>query len=104
VHSITHLTGRFHADEEDYVLSDRANEKKFGFELAEALVRAKENKGRLFANRSFYVTPKVPADAKLLKNVVMAGGGQVSAIPLRGVSSAMTLSCSSRLKRRRCAS
>lgn len=26
---------------------------------------------------TFYVTPKVPVDVKLLKNVVMAGGGQV---------------------------
>jgi len=40
--------------------------------------RAKDIGGRLFANQTFYVTPKVPVDPKLLKNVVISGGGQVS--------------------------
>jgi hypothetical protein len=39
--------------------------------------RAKDIGGRLFLNHTFYVTPKVPVDLRLLKNVVISGGGQV---------------------------
>ncbi|OCH87294.1 hypothetical protein OBBRIDRAFT_837516 [Obba rivulosa] len=63
--------------EKDFALSDPENEKKFGYKLDDALGRAKANEGKLFAGMTFYVTPKVPVDAKLLKNVVAAGGGQV---------------------------
>ncbi|KAI0935547.1 hypothetical protein AcV5_003952 [Taiwanofungus camphoratus] len=63
--------------EEDYLLRDPENEQKYGFKLSEALQRAKASGGKLFAGKAFYVTPKVPTDAKLLKNVVTAGGGQV---------------------------
>ena len=34
--------------------------------------------GKLLAGQTFYVTPKVAVDTKLLKNVVNACGGQVS--------------------------
>jgi hypothetical protein len=43
-----------------------------------SLRRAKELGGKLLAGQTFYVTPKVPVDTKLLKNVVNACGGQVS--------------------------
>ena len=66
-----------HVAEKDYALHDPENEEKFGFKLADALRRAKANGGKVFAGMTFYITPKVPIDAKLLKNVVMAGGGQV---------------------------
>jgi len=46
--------------------------------LEEAVERAKELKGGLFAKKTFYVTSRVPIDIKLLKNVVTACGGQVS--------------------------
>ena len=46
-------------------------------DLADALERAKQNAGKLFSGITFYVTPKVPVDSKLLKNVVAANGGQV---------------------------
>ena len=59
------------------MLQDTQNEKKYDFVLAEALERAKTNKGKLFAGMTFLVTQRVPIDAKLLKNVVLAGGGQV---------------------------
>jgi hypothetical protein len=59
-------------------LKDSENEKKFQFKLADALRRAKSLGGRLFAGHTFYVTPKVPVDIKLLRNVVTSGGGQVS--------------------------
>jgi len=60
------------------VLADPVNEKKWKFTLVDALTRAKENKGQLFAGKIFYVTNKVPLDKKLLKNVISAHGGQVS--------------------------
>lgn len=60
------------------MLSDPVNEKKWNFKLADALKRAKANKGQLFADKVFYVTNKVPLDKKLLKNVILAHGGQVS--------------------------
>ncbi|KZT00911.1 uncharacterized protein LAESUDRAFT_731846 [Laetiporus sulphureus 93-53] len=63
--------------EKDYLLVDPASESKYGFKLSDALLRAKENNGKLFAGMSFYATPKVPVDTKLLKNVVMASGGQL---------------------------
>ncbi|KAI0278529.1 hypothetical protein BC826DRAFT_649275 [Russula brevipes] len=59
-----------------YALADPANEKKWRFKLAGALKRAKAKKGQLFAGKVFYVTNKVPLDKKLLKNIVLAHGGQ----------------------------
>ena len=59
-------------------MKDSNNEKKFNFKLADALHRAKSLGGRLFVGHTFYVTPKVPVDIKLLRNVVTSGGGQVS--------------------------
>ena len=68
------------AAEEDYPLHDPIGESKFGVKLADVLRRRQRTKGKLFENLIFYVTPKVPVDIKLLKNVVTAGGGQVCAI------------------------
>ncbi|KAG6829223.1 hypothetical protein H0H87_012209 [Tephrocybe sp. NHM501043] len=65
-------------DEHNYLLSDKTNEKKFDFVLADALSRAKHLRGTLFSKMVFYITPKVPIDIKLLKNVVTACGGQVN--------------------------
>jgi mediator of DNA damage checkpoint protein 1 len=63
------------------MLADPVHEKKWKFNLIDALNRAKQNKGQLFARKTFYVTNKVPLDKKLLKNVVSAHGGQVSWSP-----------------------
>jgi hypothetical protein len=63
------------------VLADPVNEKKWKFNLVDALKRAKANEGQLFAGKTFYVTNRVPLDKKLLKNVVSAHGGQVSWFP-----------------------
>jgi hypothetical protein len=64
--------------EEEYFLQDPENEKKYDFKLLDAIGRAKQTGGGVFANKMFYVTPKVPIDMKLLKNIVIAAGGQVS--------------------------
>ncbi|KAH9931350.1 uncharacterized protein B0H18DRAFT_991337 [Fomitopsis serialis] len=63
--------------EDKFLLKDPANEDKFGFKLTDALARAKANGGKLFKGLTFYVTPHVPVDSKLLKNVVTACGGQL---------------------------
>lgn len=63
--------------EEDYILRDKINERKWDFRLVDAMARAKENGGKLFENMTFYVTSKVPVEPKLLKNVVAAQGGKV---------------------------
>ncbi|KAI9437338.1 hypothetical protein H4582DRAFT_2077772 [Lactarius indigo] len=60
-----------------YVLADRISETKWKFELVDSLKRAKANKGQLFAGKIFYVTNNVPLDKKLLKNVILAHGGQI---------------------------
>lgn len=60
------------------MLADSISEMKWNFELVDALKRAKTNRGQLFAGKVFYVTNNVPLDKKLLKNVILAHGGQVS--------------------------
>ncbi|KDQ49612.1 hypothetical protein JAAARDRAFT_165491 [Jaapia argillacea MUCL 33604] len=64
--------------EEDYPLLDRDTEEKYGFKIEDALARSKESGGGLFTGMTFYVTPKVPIDRKLLKNVVVANGGSLA--------------------------
>ncbi|KAJ7783264.1 hypothetical protein B0H16DRAFT_1357900 [Mycena metata] len=63
--------------EDDYILVDKEIEKKWKFRLPEAMARAKEVGGKLFENKSFYITPKVSVDTKLLKNVVTSQGGKL---------------------------
>lgn len=82
----------FFPAEESYLLRDKANERRFNFKLGDALTRAKELNGKLFAGQTFYVTPKVPVETKLLKNVVTACGGQVRRfLCLRPASRNLTL-------------
>jgi len=64
--------------EKGFALHDSTGEKKYGVDLMQSLRRAKELDGKLLAGQTFYVTPKVPVDTKLLKNVVNACGGQVT--------------------------
>lgn len=67
----------------------------------DAMARAKGPGGgsSLFKQMTFYVTPKVSVDTKLLKNVVSAGGGQVqtSTTPtariLKGKTNRYVISC-----------
>ncbi|KAI0682501.1 hypothetical protein BC835DRAFT_1399674 [Cytidiella melzeri] len=61
-----------------FMLRNPENEKKYGFKLADALKRARANKGKLLEGKTFYMTKNVPVEAKLMKNVVTAGGGQFS--------------------------
>ena len=68
----------FFVAEKGYALHDSTGENKYGVDLMQSLRRAKKMGGKLLAGQTFYVTPKVPVDTKLLKNVVNACGGQVS--------------------------
>ena len=87
--------------ENDYFLSDVAAEQKWAFKFADAMTRAKGPGGGsdLFKEMTFYVTPKVSVDVKLLKNVISAGGGQaqLSTTPtvriLRGKANRYVVSC-----------
>ena len=78
LHFISTALQSVHTATHKYMLVDPVKEKQWQFILADALKRAKENKGQLFAGKIFYVTNKVPLDKKLLKNIVSAHGGQVS--------------------------
>ncbi|PSR70783.1 hypothetical protein PHLCEN_2v13345 [Hermanssonia centrifuga] len=66
-----------YSGEEEFALKHRTSEKKYGFKLLDAIERSKANSGKVFAGKTFYLTPKVLVDSKLLKNVVTAGGGQL---------------------------
>lgn len=66
--------------EKGFALHDVSGENKYGVDLTQSLRRAKGLGGKLLAGQTFYVTPKVPVDTKLLKNVVTACGGQVSSL------------------------
>ncbi|KAI6044605.1 hypothetical protein EDC04DRAFT_2936196, partial [Pisolithus marmoratus] len=65
--------------EHDYLLSDAAAERKWKFKFSEALERSKRKDcgSQLFKQLSFYLTPKVPINNKLLKAVVSSAGGQI---------------------------
>ncbi|KAF8210360.1 hypothetical protein K438DRAFT_1809538 [Mycena galopus ATCC 62051] len=63
--------------EGDYILRDKVNEKKWNFRLADAMERVRESGGKLFENKTFYVTAGVSVDTKLLKTVVAAQGGKL---------------------------
>ncbi|KAI6121288.1 hypothetical protein F5141DRAFT_999256, partial [Pisolithus sp. B1] len=65
--------------EHDYLLSDVAAERKWNFKFSEALQRSKQKDrgSQLFRQLTFYLTPRVPIDSKLLKAVVSSAGGQV---------------------------
>lgn len=82
-------------------MSDTVAEQKWEFNFTDAMARAKGPEGgpNLFKQMTFYVTPKVSVDTKLLKNVVSAGGGQVqiSVTPtvriLKGKGNRYVVSC-----------
>ncbi|KAG1736678.1 BRCT domain-containing protein, partial [Suillus paluster] len=65
--------------ETDFLISDPESERKWNFKLSTSLERAKrEDCGEgLLKGMSFYVTPKVDIDLKLLKAVVASAGGQI---------------------------
>ncbi|KAH7883429.1 hypothetical protein F5I97DRAFT_1905100 [Phlebopus sp. FC_14] len=86
--------------EDDFLLSDPAAEKKWKFKFSEALERSKGSQAgsQLLKHMTFYVTPKVSLDSKLLKNIVASAGGQVqmtnpTARILKGRDNRHVISC-----------
>ncbi|KAG1786369.1 uncharacterized protein HD556DRAFT_1248380 [Suillus plorans] len=65
--------------ETDFLISDPESERKWNFKLSASLERAKREDGGegLLKGMTFYVTPKVEIDLKLLKAVIASAGGQV---------------------------
>lgn len=65
--------------ETDFLISDPESERKWNFKLSTSLERAKREDGgdSLLKGMTFYVTPKVEIDLKLLKAVIASAGGQV---------------------------
>ncbi|KAJ7072842.1 hypothetical protein C8F01DRAFT_1105429 [Mycena amicta] len=61
---------------DDYLIQDEAGEERYKFNLEEALVRAKLLKGTLFKQHTFYMTPKSFHNLDLIRNVILANGGQ----------------------------
>lgn len=60
------------------MLSKESRNEKYDVDLEASLQRARANQGKLLVGMTFYVTPKVQVDKKLLKNVVGACGGAIS--------------------------
>lgn len=58
---------------EDYLLKDRDNEDKFRVNLQDAVVRARENRGRLLANTPIYCTDGIP-NHDSFKDIALANG------------------------------
>lgn len=66
--------------EDDYLLQDPDTEHKYKFKLVDALERArqlKKKKKKLLQGHFFYITPGVPANFNVLKNVLHALGAEV---------------------------
>ena len=59
----------------DYLLEDTEYEKQMGYTLSEALVRAKENKGRLLQGYCIYATDAVYGGFDTYKSIIEANGG-----------------------------
>jgi len=65
-----------HLDPEDYLLEDKEFEKKVGYKLSGALLRAKENKGRLLRGHSIYVTEAVRGGFETYRSIIEVNGGK----------------------------
>ncbi|KAF8627919.1 hypothetical protein AX15_004169 [Amanita polypyramis BW_CC] len=62
--------------EKSFLLQDEEGEGRFSFKLRDAIERAKRRK--IFAGKTFYVTPRVQTSLQLLRNVITSCGGQLS--------------------------
>ncbi|EFQ96670.1 BRCT-containing protein 1 [Nannizzia gypsea CBS 118893] len=69
-------------DPNDYILEDKASEKKYNFKLEKARRRAEENKQRLLSGHTIYCTDKVKGGLEAFQAIIEANGGQC--VPYRG--------------------
>ena len=63
-------------DPEDFLLQDKANEKRFHISLAQSLKRAKENRNKLFQGRTIYCVESIHGGFDTYKSIIEANGGQ----------------------------
>lgn len=70
------LTTGGHRDPEDYLLKDNDFEKRMGYKLSDALLRAKENKGLLLKGHTIYVTEGVHGGYETYKSIIEVNGGK----------------------------
>lgn len=61
---------------EDFLLQDNANEKRFHFSLVQSQQRAKENRNKLFQDRTIYCVENIHGGFETYKSIVEANGGQ----------------------------
>jgi hypothetical protein len=61
---------------EDFLLQDRASEKRFHLSLAESQRRAKENRNKLFRGRTIYCVENIHGGFDTYKSIIEANGGQ----------------------------
>ncbi|KAF7297862.1 hypothetical protein HMN09_01007000 [Mycena chlorophos] len=61
---------------ENYFIRDEEGEERYNFVLKQALERAKTLKGTLFKDHTFYMTPGSFKNLDLIRNVILANGGQ----------------------------
>lgn len=77
-------------DPEDYLLEDEESETKSGYKLSDALLRAKENKGRLLRGYSIYVTEAVRGGFETYKSIIEVNGGKCLMYRARAATSLRT--------------
>lgn len=63
-------------DPEDFLLQDKANEKRFHISLAISQKRAKENRNNLFRGQTIFCVDNVHGGFDTMKSIVEANGGQ----------------------------
>lgn len=61
---------------DDYILNDVDGEKRLGFKLADAIARAKENKGRLLRGYNIYCTENIRGGFDSYKSIIEANGAK----------------------------
>jgi len=70
-------------DPDKYILEDKANEKRFGFTLAQCLDRAKANRNQLLHGRTIYCMENVHGGFETFRSIVEANGGQCNSYKAR---------------------
>ncbi|KAL8729895.1 MAG: hypothetical protein Q9166_004452 [cf. Caloplaca sp. 2 TL-2023] len=63
-------------DPEDYILNDLTGEQKMGFQLSEALSRARNHRGQLLRGMTIYCTETVKGGFDVYKAIIEANGGK----------------------------
>lgn len=71
----TCITSNTVPEPKDFILVDKAAEKRFGVVLADAVARAKANKRRLLAGVAVFCTENIPNGGETYKSIVESNGG-----------------------------